>query len=85
MKIRPAAEWLAVVRESEAARGALVGPLLTEIDALTFERNELRTLLVEALEEWEYAVTYKGEYFDQKHGDSARIAEIRALIGEAAP
>ena len=68
MKIRPAKEWLDVVRASDAARGPLVRPLLVEIDALAFERDTLRALLVEALEEWEYAVKYKGEYFDQKHG-----------------
>jgi len=81
VKIRPAKEWLDIVRASDAARGPLLQPLFAEIDALTAERDgagaalaserrkheELRALLIEALEEWEYAVKYKGDYFDEKH------------------
>ena len=49
---------------------------------LSFDNVTLRCLLQEALGDWEYATKYKGEYFDQKHGDSVRIAEMRKEIAD---
>lgn len=40
---------------------------------------DLRAALIEALDEWQDASQYKGDYLRQKHGDEARIAELRAL------
>ena len=51
--------------------------IVSEHAKLSVDTGILRGLLLESLDEWEYAVTYKGEYFDQKHGDSVRIAEMR--------
>lgn len=39
--------------------------------------------LRQALDEWEYACTYKGEYFTRKHGDAEHIAELRAFLDPA--
>jgi hypothetical protein len=61
-----------------------------EVPQLRMEADTLRWLHAEAvwqrdeaLELAEEAIPYAGEYFDQKWGLSAQLAELRALTGEA--
>ena len=42
----------------------------------------LKEALEEALDGWEYAAQYKGEYFIKKHGDSEDIARLRKLLDD---
>lgn len=44
--------------------------------------TKLEEALTEALEEWEYNTSYKGEYLTEKHDDANRIAEYRKMLGE---
>ena len=44
--------------------------------------DALRAALEEALDGWEYAAQYKGEYFVKKHGDTEDIARLRKLLDE---
>jgi hypothetical protein len=46
--------------------------------------DRLHDALKEALEGWEYAAQYKGEYFVKKHGDMEEIAELRKLLAKEA-
>lgn len=41
----------------------------------------LAAIAREALDEWEYAAQYKGEFLAKKHGDAERIAEHRKALG----
>jgi hypothetical protein len=41
---------------------------------------ELKEALREALNEWEYASQYKGEFLAKKHGDAESIARLRKLL-----
>lgn len=43
----------------------------------------LERALKEALDEYEYAVQYKGDYFTEKHGDRETIARLRAVLPES--
>jgi hypothetical protein len=51
--------------------------------AIAEEMRRLRAGLGEALDEWECAGSYKGDYLVWKHGDAERIAELRALLPPA--
>jgi hypothetical protein len=44
------------------------------------EIMNLRAALKDALDGWEYAANYKGEYLARKHGDAEDIAELRTLL-----
>jgi cell division septum initiation protein DivIVA len=48
------------------------------------ERDRLREALKEALDSWQEAAQYKGEYFLKKHGDMEEIAELRKLLAKEA-
>lgn len=45
--------------------------------------SSLLSWLCEALDEWEYASQYKGEYLAFKHRDKERIAELRQELEKA--
>jgi hypothetical protein len=51
-----------------------------QADTARAEVERLTKALGEALDGWEYAAPYKGEYLAEKHGDSEDIARLRALI-----
>lgn len=40
----------------------------------------LELALQEAIDEYAYAVSYKGEYLAKKHGDTERIAQMREVL-----
>lgn len=65
-----------------AARDA-IRRLQGERDALRERAEALARALEEALEAWEYAAKYKGEYLADKHGDFEDIARLRALLRRA--
>jgi hypothetical protein len=51
-----------------------------ERDALRERVGKLEEALGEALDGWEYAAQYKGEFLAAKHGDASDIAEMRKLL-----
>ena len=53
-----------------------------EVLALRTKLERLKAMLAKALDEWEYACEYKGDYFRKKHGDDVRIAEMRSVLLE---
>jgi hypothetical protein len=48
--------------------------------AIPPEANPLAAALKEALDGWEDAAQYKGEFLMKKHGDAEDIARLRALL-----
>lgn len=54
--------------------------LSDDIKAVLDDQTALRTMLTEALDAWEYACEYKGDYFRKKHGDDEQIAQMRAKL-----
>ncbi len=49
------------------------------------ERDRVRDLeaaLREALDEYEYACEYKGDYLVKKHEDKETLARLRGVLGE---
>ena len=42
--------------------------------------KELEDALEDALDEWEYCSTYKGDYLQQKHRDLEQVADYRKLL-----
>jgi uncharacterized protein YlxW (UPF0749 family) len=44
------------------------------------ENDRLREALDEALDSWQEAAQYKGDYLMKKHGDMEDIAELRKLL-----
>ena len=82
----------ALVRDVSRAHGGEVStpsiaPTIAALCAdrlrLEAEVAALRAALTEALEGWEYAAQYKGEYFIKKHGDADDITRLRALLTPA--
>ena len=51
-------------------------------DAAEARLHTVVEALREALDEYEYACSYKGEYFVRKHGDKETLARLRAVLGE---
>lgn len=51
-----------------------------EADAARADAEKLRAHLRDALDGWDEAADYKGEYLRAKHEDTERIAEIRAAV-----
>lgn len=47
------------------------------------ERRQLLDALEEALNGWEYAAGYKGEFLAKKHGDTEDIARLRKVLSDA--
>lgn len=47
------------------------------------ERRQLLDALEEALNGWEYAAGYKGEFLMKKHGDAEDIARLRKVLEDA--
>ena len=52
---------------------------------LEAENARLTAELTEALDEWDNASLYKGEYLRNKHGDVERIAALRPLATPQEP
>lgn len=51
-----------------------------ELFALRDRLAKLESALKTALDEWEHASQYKGEFLAAKHGDAEDIAELRKLL-----
>lgn len=47
------------------------------------ERRQLLDALEEALNGWEDAAQYKGEFLAKKHGDAEDIARLRKVLSDA--
>lgn len=50
---------------------------------VNLERRQLLDALEEALNGWEYAAGYKGEFLAKKHGDAEDIARLRKVLSDA--
>lgn len=51
-----------------------------ELEQLKKQCRELKSALKEALEGWEYAAKYKGDFLSKKHGDFEDISKLRKLL-----
>jgi hypothetical protein len=78
-----------MILDCDTEAGQIIATLLRERDALRIEverlsrkRESLRFWLTEAINEWEYAASYKGEHFREKHGDDAKILALREKLAE---
>ena len=71
---------LEAVREALGDAAGQTGTLAEDVAALVERTGKLEKALAYALNEWEYASQYKGDYLAKKHGDVEEIAARRALL-----
>jgi hypothetical protein len=71
---------LDAVREALGDAAGQTGTLAEDVAALVALVKPLREALTEALDEWECAAQYKGEYLSGKHDGAGRIARSQALL-----
>lgn len=79
--MRPAGPREKKFEERAAEKGYARASVL--FDGHVVEKARLADALEEALDGWEYAASYKGDYLRNKHGDAEDIARLRALLAEA--